>query len=70
MKQALILVGAVVLTAFLAAGAQQEGEHIGIGAMGWLFGGPQAPPITAPTGEFPTNPALGAQPAVSTATGA
>jgi hypothetical protein len=70
MKQALILVGAVVLTAFLAAGAQKEGEYIRMGAMGWLFGGPQAPPITAPTGEFPTNPARGAEPAVSATTGA
>jgi hypothetical protein len=70
MKQALILVGAVVLTAFLAAGAQKEGEYIRVGDMGWLFGGPQAPPVTAPTREFPTNPALGAQPAGSAATGA
>ncbi len=60
MKQAFILVGAVALIGFLAAGAQQEGEYIGVGHMGWLFGGPQAPPTTAPTGEFPTNPARGA----------
>ena len=65
MKQALILVGAVALTGFLAAMAQIEGEYMRTGYMGWLFGGPQAPPITAPTGEFPSNPALDAQPAVS-----
>jgi hypothetical protein len=70
MKQALILVGAVVLTAFLAAGAQEAGEYIRVGDMGWLFGSQQTPPVTAPTGEFPTNPARGAEPAVSTATGA
>jgi hypothetical protein len=60
MKQALIVVGAVVLTAFLAAVAQNEGQYIRAGHMGWLFGSPQALPVTAPTGEFPTNPATGA----------
>jgi hypothetical protein len=65
MKQALIIVGSVAFIAFLAAGAQQEGERLGTDSMGWLFGGPQAPPVTAPTGEFPSNPALGARPAGS-----
>ena len=67
MKQALILVGAVALIGILAAVAQNEGEYIRTDHMGWLFGGQQKPPITAPTGEFPTDPALGAQPAVPTA---
>jgi hypothetical protein len=60
MKQALILVGAVALVACLAAVAQNEGERLGVRAMPWLFGGPQGLPVTAPTGEFPTNPARGA----------
>jgi hypothetical protein len=64
MKQAIILVGAVVLVGLLAGIAQDVGEHMGVSEMPWLFGGPQAPPVTAPTGEFPSNPALGAQPAV------
>ncbi|MBC8023795.1 MAG: hypothetical protein H7Y14_11785 [Burkholderiales bacterium] len=69
MKHALILVGVVVLTACIAAGAQKEGEYLRPHYLTWLFGSPQEDPVTAPTGEFPTNPARGAQPGVPTAGG-
>ena len=61
MKQALMLVGAVALTGCLAAVAQKEVEFIHTRAAPWLFGSRQEVPVTAPTGEFPTNPALGAR---------
>jgi hypothetical protein len=67
MKFALILVGTVSLAALLAAGAQKEGLYLHTSPLPWLFGTAQELPVTAPTGEFPTDPALGAKPAVATA---
>ena len=67
MKHAIRIVGTVVLAALLAAVAQNEGEYVRTSRLPWLFGTPQAIPVTAPTGEFPTNPARGAKPAPSTA---
>lgn len=60
MKPAFTLLGAVALIACLVAVAQNEGERLGVRAMPWLFGGPQGIPVTAPTGQFPTNPTRGA----------
>src|SRR5258706_6308516 len=69
MKYALMIVGTVVLAALLAAVAQNEGEYMRTSRLPWLFGTPQAIPVTAPTGEYPTNPARGAKPELSTAAG-
>jgi hypothetical protein len=60
MKLAIILVGAMTVVALLASVAQNEGERAGVSAAPWLFGGPQVP-VTAPTGQFPTDPTLGAR---------
>ena len=65
MRHALILVGAVVLAALVAAGAQKEGEFMRTSPLPSLFGTAQGIPVTAPTGEFPTNPARGAGPAAT-----
>src|SRR5258706_16351675 len=67
MKHAIMIVGTVVLAALLAAVAQNEGEYVRTSRLPWLFGTPHAIPVTAPTGEFPTNPARGPKPAPSTA---
>ena len=57
MKYAFIFVGAVALCGLVAAVAQKEGEYLRPHHLTWLFGSPQDPPVTAPTGEFPVNPA-------------
>jgi hypothetical protein len=62
-----MLVGTVALAALLAAGAQKEGVNLQTSPLPWLFGTAQELPITAPTGEFQTDPARGAKPGVPTA---